>query len=71
MRRETGKEMAEMIDATKAMEIETMRALGLGKLQVIKRGSDPGTGPTYIGITASQRDRRCRIGIDTNIESCR
>ena len=34
-------------------------------------GLDLGMGSESIGITASQRGRRCRIGIDTNIEAFR
>ena len=48
-----------------------MRGLTLSKFQIIMLGSDLGMGTECIGITASQRDRRCRIGIDTNIEACR
>jgi hypothetical protein len=56
---------------SKVMEIEPMRGLTLSKLQIIMRGLDLGMGTECIGITASQRGRRCRIGIDTNIEACR
>ena len=53
------------------MEIEPMRGLTLSKFQIIMHGLDLGMGTECIGITASQRGRRCRIGIDTNIEACR
>ena len=52
----------------KVMEIEPMRGLTLSKFQIIMHGLDLGMGTECIGITASQRGRRCRIGIDTNIE---
>jgi len=41
------------------------------QFQIIMHGLDLGMGPESIGITASQRGRRCRIGMDTNIEVCR
>ena len=59
------------IVSLKVMEIETMHGLTLSKLQIIMHGLDLGMGTESIGITASQRGRRCRIGIDTNIEACR
>jgi hypothetical protein len=59
------------IVSLKVMEIETMHGLTLSKLQIIRHGLDLGMGPICIGITASQRSRGCRIGIDTNIEACR
>jgi hypothetical protein len=55
----------------KVMEMEPMRGLTLSKFQIIMHGLDLGMGTECIGITASQRGRRCRIGIDTNIEACR
>ena len=58
-------------DRGKVMEIEPMRGLTLSKFQIIMHGLDLGMGTESIGITASQRGRRCRIGIDTNIEAYR
>ena len=55
----------------KAREISTMRRLTPSKLQIIMHGLALGMDPESIGITASQRRRGCRIGIDTNIEACR
>lgn len=45
-----------------------MRRLIPKKSQIIEHGLDLGMGTESIGITASQRGRRCRIGIDTNTE---
>jgi hypothetical protein len=41
------------------------------EFQIIMHGLDLGMGSESIGITASQRGRRCRIGIETNIEAPR
>jgi hypothetical protein len=43
----------------------------LSKFQITMHGLDLGMGSKSIGITASQRGRRCLIGIDTNIEARR
>jgi hypothetical protein len=48
-----------------------MRGLTLTKFQIIMHGLDLGMGTESIGMTVSQRGRRCPIGIDTSIEACR